>query len=300
MDGRLIGADLGGTKLSVARMHEGTLEEHATVPTDKSSASALLEGIVRAVEPLVTADTVGLGIGVPAAVDFVTGEAKSGVNVPLTGVPVRRILGERLGIAVYVDNDANCAAIAEAHDDDGQLVVRDLVMYTIGTGVGGGLVLGGRPYRGATGAAAEMGHQLIGLDLERGAPPPSERFPQPGSLEALAAGRASLERPEQVDARREETIACRELLVERLRSGGLAPADSHANFVLVPLPVADDMAVTDRAVRRGILLRPGTDFGLPGHVRITVAPAPLMERVAEELLEACRAVADGAADEAAA
>ena len=120
------------------------------------------------------------------------------------------------------------------------------------------------------------------------------------NLAALAAGRASLERPEQVDARREETIACRELLVERLRSGGLAPADSHANFVLVPLPVADDMAVTDRAVRRGILLRPGTDFGLPGHVRITVAPAPLMERVAEELLEACRAVADGAADEAAA
>ncbi len=190
MDGRLIGADLGGTKLSVARMHEGTLEEHATVPTDKSSASALLEEIVRAVEPLVTADTVALGIGVPAAVDFVTGEARSGVNVPLTGVPVRRILGERLGIAVYVDNDANCAAIAEAHDDDGQLVVGDLVMFTIGTGVGGGLVLGGRPYRGATGAAAEMGHQLIGIDLERGAPPASEHFPQPGSLEALAAGRA--------------------------------------------------------------------------------------------------------------
>lgn len=190
MDSRLIGADLGGTKLSVARMHEGTLEEHATYPTDKSSADALLDGIVRAVEPLLTADTVALGIGVPAAVDFVTGEARSGVNVPLTGVPVRRNLGERLGIAVYVDNDANCAAIAEAHDDDGQLVVGDLVMYTIGTGVGGGLVLGGRPYRGATGAAAEMGHQLIGLDLERGAPPPSERFPQPGSLEALAAGRA--------------------------------------------------------------------------------------------------------------
>jgi len=190
MDGRLIGADLGGTKLSVARMHEGTFEEHSLVPTDKSGADALLDGIVLAVEPLLTEDTVALGIGVPAAVDFVTGEAKSGVNLPLTGVPVRRILGERLGIAVYVDNDANCAAIAEAHDDDGELAVRNLVMFTIGTGVGGGLVLGGRPYRGATGAAAEMGHQLIGLDLEDGAPPPSERFPQPGSLEALAAGRA--------------------------------------------------------------------------------------------------------------
>lgn len=190
MDGRLIGADLGGTKLSVARMHAGTIEEHTLTPTDKSSAEALLAEIVRAVEPLRTPDTVALGIGVPAAVDFASGEARSGVNVPLTGVPVRKLLGERLGIPVYVDNDANCAAIAEAHDEDGKLVVGDLVMFTVGTGVGGGLVLGGRPYRGATGAAAEMGHQLIGLRLEDAVPDPPPGWPKPGSLEALAAGGA--------------------------------------------------------------------------------------------------------------
>ena len=103
---------------------------------------------------------------------------------------MRQILSQRLDLPVYVDNDANCAAIAEAHDDDGQLVVDNLVMFTVGTGVGGGLVLGGRPYRGATGAAAEMGHQIIGARLDDGAPERSERFPQPGSLEALAAGRA--------------------------------------------------------------------------------------------------------------
>lgn len=190
MDGRLIGADLGGTNLSVARMREGAIEERAITPTDTSSAEAMLDEIVRAVEPLRTADTVAVGIGVPAAVDFASGEAKSGVNVPLAGVPVRKVLGERLGIPVYVDNDANCAAIAEAHDDDGRLVVRDLVMFTIGTGVGGGLVLGGRPYRGATGAAAELGHQLIGLRLEDRVDDPPPGWPKPGSLEALAAGRA--------------------------------------------------------------------------------------------------------------
>lgn len=107
------------------------------------------------------------------------------------------------------------------------------------------------------------------------------------NVAALAAGLASLEHPEHVDARRRETVACRELLVGRLRAGGLEPVPSAANFVLVPLPVADDVAVTDRVARRGLLFRPGTEFGLPGHTRITVAPAPLMERAAAELLDAC-------------
>ena len=106
------------------------------------------------------------------------------------------------------------------------------------------------------------------------------------NVAALAAGLAALARPEYVDARREETIACRELLVDRLRAGGLDPLPSAANFVLVRLPVDDDLAVTDRVARRGILIRPGTEFGLPGHARITVAPAPLMERVADEILAA--------------
>jgi glucokinase len=64
------------------------------------------------------------------------------------------------------------------------------VLFTIGTGVGGGIVIGGRIYRGATGGAAELGHQLIAADLEAGAPPHSDAAPQPGSLEQLAAGRA--------------------------------------------------------------------------------------------------------------
>jgi histidinol-phosphate aminotransferase len=112
------------------------------------------------------------------------------------------------------------------------------------------------------------------------------------NIAALAAGLAALEHPEHVDARRAETVACRELLVERLRAGGLEPVPSSANFVLVPLPVPDDVAVTDRVARRGLLFRPGTEFGLPGHVRITIAPAPLMERAADELLAACRPTLD--------
>jgi histidinol-phosphate aminotransferase len=114
------------------------------------------------------------------------------------------------------------------------------------------------------------------------------------NLAALAAGAAALERPERVDARREETIACREALVERLRAGGLEPLPSDANFVLIRLPVPDDLAVADRLARRGLLVRAGTEFGLRGHVRVTVAPAPLMDEVAAALAEACSAEAEGA------
>jgi glucokinase len=88
-----------------------------------------------------------------------------------------------------VENDASCAALAEAFVD-GRMVVPHLVMFTVGTGVGGGLVLNGRLYRGATGTASEVGHTIIGLDLLGGAPAHTGEFPQSGSLELLASGTA--------------------------------------------------------------------------------------------------------------
>ena len=111
------------------------------------------------------------------------------MNIPLKDLPLRELLTERAGLPVYVENDASCAALAEAFDD-GRMAVPDLVMFTIGTGVGGGLVLNGRLYRGATGAASEVGHTIIGLDLLDGAPEHSGVFPQTGSLELLASGTA--------------------------------------------------------------------------------------------------------------
>src|SRR5204862_2174489 len=159
------------------------------VPTRKDSSDDLVDQLGDVVEQARRPNTVAVGIGIPAAIEFETGTAKSGVNVPLDGVPLRNLLTDRLGLPVFVDNDANVAALAEAHDGE-RLVTRHLVMLTVGTGVGGGLILDGRVYRGLTGAGAELGHILIGLDLQRGAPAPAARFPQPGSLEALAAGTA--------------------------------------------------------------------------------------------------------------
>lgn len=187
MKGQFIGVDVGGTKVSAATFADGSLDEPTVAPTEPC-AEALLEQIVASVRSVATSSTTGVGIGVPSVIEWRTGRVKSSVNVPLKDIPLRSELTQRLDLPVFVDNDATVAALAEAYEGE-HLVARDLVMFTVGTGVGGGLVLGGDIYRGATGAAPELGHILIGLDLRASVAAPTH-FPQPGSLEALASGRA--------------------------------------------------------------------------------------------------------------
>jgi glucokinase len=184
----VIGVDVGGTKVAAAVVDRGQPGEIATVPTDTSSRDALLEQLVSVVDGLRDDTVTAVGLGVPSIVDSRTGRIRYSVNVPLIDLPLRDLLTDRIGLPVFVENDANCAALAEAYDGE-ELVATDLVMFTVGTGVGGGLVLGGKLYRGATGATAEMGHQLIGADL-RDELPEAGKFPQTGSLESFAAGGA--------------------------------------------------------------------------------------------------------------
>jgi glucokinase len=187
MGQRLIGVDVGGTKVSVAVLEDGRFSDPQIAPTDLSSSDALVEQLVATIGAQGPATAVG--IGVPSVIDFATGTARSSVNIPLQGVPLRHTLTERLGIPTFVDNDATVAALAEAHDDEMRPIADIVVMFTVGTGVGGGIVIGGRTFRGATGAAPEIGHTIIGAALGDGAPA-ADGFPHPASLEHHAAGRA--------------------------------------------------------------------------------------------------------------
>ena len=100
----------------------------------------------------------------------------------------------------------------------------------------------------------------------------------------LAAGRACLRAGDAAEARRAEVAEARETLARGLREAGVEPLQSAANFVLARVDV-DDAALADGLAARGLLIRPGSDFGLPGYVRITVGPSPLMRRVTGELGE---------------
>jgi glucokinase len=201
--GAFIGVDVGGTKIAIAALREGALGPPVLVPTEVRSQEALiaqLEQGIRGAMALVGEGVEAVGLGIPSVIEFATGRVRASVNVPLRDVPLREVLERRLHpVRVFVDNDATCAAIAEAHDESGNLDTPNLVVLTVGTGVGGGIMIDGLPYRGATGAAAELGHMIVGLDLAEGAraegahsdaPGAPGEFPRQGSLEALASGRA--------------------------------------------------------------------------------------------------------------
>jgi glucokinase len=184
----VLGVDLGGTKVAVATLRERSLSESELASTELSSSDALVSQLCSLVARHGSEGLDGVGIGVPSVVEFDTGRVVSSVNVPLRDVELRNVLQERVGVPVFVDNDATVAALAEAHDEHLSLVARDLVMITVGTGVGGGIVIGGRIYRGATGGAGEFGHTIVGLHLARSVATAREHFPQPGSLESVASG----------------------------------------------------------------------------------------------------------------
>jgi len=174
---RVIGVDVGGTKTLYAVVtHEGAIEARLERHTVVSSQDALLAELDDGVEELRTAhpDTSALGFGIPSRVDQRTGRAVASVNVPLTDVDFRDRMRERHGLPVEIDNDGNAAAIAEWRIGAAR-GASNVVMLTLGTGIGGGLILGGRPYRGATGSGAELGHIVIEYDgfeyhYKKGAP----------------------------------------------------------------------------------------------------------------------------------
>ena len=188
MSDRIIGVDVGGTKIAVASLEDGVLGERTVVPTEKASGAALLDQLTSLVRD--QGEAVGVGLAVPSVIDHATGRARFSVNVPLADVSLRDELSGRLGMPAFVENDASCAALAEAIDDDGRPIAEVVVMFTVGTGVGGGVVLGGKIFRGATGAAPELGHIVISADVADGAPEASNVFPQAVSLEAGASGTA--------------------------------------------------------------------------------------------------------------
>ncbi len=183
-----VGADLGGTKLLVGVVDsEQRILHRGQEPSHGRTSEEVLELLEQEVREAVAAapGASSVGLGIPATIDHRRGVAINAVNLPIVDVPVRDRMRERLGLPVFIDNDANTAALAEFLYGAGR-GTENMVMLTIGTGIGGGLVLGGQLYRGSTGAGAELGHVVI----ESNGPPCQGTCPNHGCVEAFASGTA--------------------------------------------------------------------------------------------------------------
>jgi len=186
---RTIGVDMGGTKLLAGAVDEGlAVHRRAQRTVVGLDQSALLQVSVEAVQEArarAGGEVAAVGFGIPSLMDRRTGQSVIAVNLPLAGIPFADVMAERLGLPVFVDNDANVAALAE-HRAGAARGATEAVMLTIGTRIGGGLILRGELYRGTVGAAAELGHMVIDLD----GPRCQGNCPNRGCVEALASGTA--------------------------------------------------------------------------------------------------------------
>jgi glucokinase len=185
---RVIGIDAGGTKLLGGVVDEGLVVHHRVHRTWRGGDRAeTLDIFVEAVEEVRAAapDVEAVGFGIPALVEWDRGVSRWSTHLPLADVPFRDLMSERLGLPVVVDNDANAALIAETRFG----AARDrahAVLVALGTGIGSGLLLDGRIYRGSRGMGAEVGHMVVDLH----GPDCQGACPGRGCLEVMASGSA--------------------------------------------------------------------------------------------------------------
>jgi glucokinase len=191
-----IGIDVGGTK--VAGLHvaeDGAVLERRERPTPADDVSATVETVAGLAAELATDGGEAVGVGAAGMVDFAAGTLRYSPNLAWREVALRDVVSDRTGLRCVVDNDANAAAWAEYRFGAAQ-GSRHVLVVTVGTGIGGGIVADGRLFRGAHGFAAEIGHIIVEPD----GPPCG--CGNRGCWEQVASGRA-LDRLARTEAERD-------------------------------------------------------------------------------------------------
>lgn len=199
-----LGLDIGGTTVKAALITEAgeILHKHEFTTNPNSgmddfcarTKDALAHGLQ---ESQLTLDQVrGIGVGIPGPVDLATGTVIEAVNLGWVNVPVVSLLHEATGLPVVLENDANVAALGEAWRGAGA-GSSSALCAVVGTGVGGGIVLDGRLYRGAQGGAGEIGHLMVQKDG------PRCNCGNHGCLETLASATAIIRHAKESQARGE-------------------------------------------------------------------------------------------------
>ncbi|HVE69363.1 MAG TPA: ROK family protein [Solirubrobacteraceae bacterium] len=222
----VVGVDLGGTKLLAGAVDANLNVHHRTRRAATGlDRDGLLDAAVSAVDELretLDGPVAAVGFGIPCTIDQERGVAVQAVNLPLLDVPFRDLMAERLAVPVFVDNDANVAGLAE-HRFGAARGARHSVTLTVGTGIGGGLVLDDAVYRGSVGAAAELGHMVVDAD----GPRCQGNCPNRGCLEAVASGTALAREARAAAERAPESALGRAMASGRAIAGALVTELAH-------------------------------------------------------------------------
>ena len=264
----VIGIDVGGTKIAAGLVDaNGSLREQVERPTPTASQGELLTALEEVVAALLRLGPVAaIGIGVPSRVDQVARRVVASVHIPLEGVDLAARMTERFDLPTAIENDGNAATVAEWTIGAGRGTA-DMIMLTLGTGIGGGLVLAGRPFRGALGVGAELGHMVVDFD----GPPCGGTCRGHGHFETLASGSTADEKAAELGLKDGRA------LVEAARSG-----DASALSALTGIGrVLGAGLVTLVNVFNPELIVIGGGFGAAGDLVLDPARAV----VAEEALE---------------
>jgi len=163
-----VGIDVGGTRIAAGLVErKGRTVREAKTLTPKGGPFAVVDSIIDLIEQVSggvhPSEIAGVGIGLPAQLDFLRQSVEFCTNLPLAGVDVRALIMSRIRQQVTLDNDGNLAAFGEFRYGAAK-GVRDFLMITLGTGVGGGMFVAGEPYRGSRGLGGEVGHMVVQMD----------------------------------------------------------------------------------------------------------------------------------------
>ena len=234
--GEAIGLDVGGTKINAFRVtRDGTIVERSSSPTPADDEAATLSTMVELARSLTTPDVTAIGVGAAGLIDAKEGVLRFAPNLAWRNLPIAERMRDALGLPCQVDNDASMAAYGEFRFGAGR-GYRHLLLVTVGTGIGGGIVSDGRLFRGANGFAAEIGHIIV----EPGGPRCG--CGNRGCWEQVAAGRA-IDRMGREEAREHEHS-----ILRRLAGGD--PNEVTGELVTQAAQQGDDAA-------RGILTEAG-------------------------------------------
>jgi glucokinase len=155
-----IGLDIGGTKIAGLRVRDdGEILDRRTVPTPKAGGEPIFAALIEMARGLLNEGAAAIGVGAAGITDR-RGVVRYSPNLPYRNLPVEERLRAITGVPIVVDNDATAAAWGEYRVGAGR-GVEDMLLVTVGTGIGGGFVSGGRLFRGAHGFAAEIGHIVV-------------------------------------------------------------------------------------------------------------------------------------------